>query len=108
MILFLRNSKNRTIVDCECYVKTENEKKFIEISVDINISAYSEFLLGHPNDAHNIIFDFTVIQNLRSWLWERYFVGEDNDPEKYLDVIGELRKLFTDMTHKYNLYYVED
>jgi hypothetical protein len=35
-------------------------------------------------------------------------MGDDNDPEKYDEVIKELRTMIKGYAEKYNLYYVED
>jgi len=48
------------------------------------------------------------MSELRGWLWERYFMGGDNDPEEYPNVIKGLQALLQGHAEKYNLYYVED
>lgn len=108
MILFLRNQKNETIVDLEVYVKTEDDNKFIEVSSSIIIDTYSQFLLDNINRAKVIIKDFSNISELRGWLWEVYFNGGDNNPDKYDDVLKTLRSYFNKIADKYNLIYVED
>ena len=45
MIFFIRNKENRTIVDCEVYIKEEDGNEFIELHSVICIDYYSEFLL---------------------------------------------------------------
>jgi hypothetical protein len=90
MIIFLRNERNRTILDLDCYVKTEytgepTPMKFVEISADVAIDTYSKFLLENLDRKDEIIEDFSEMSELRGWLWERYFMGGDNDPEKYDD-----------------------
>ncbi len=108
MILFLRNNKNRTILDCDVYIKSEEERKYIEISSVVVIKTYSEFLLENIKRKDEIINDFSELDDLRGWLWESYFMGDENDPEKYNDVIKILRKRIGDIAIKYNLNYVED
>lgn len=113
MIIFLRNERNRTILDLDCYVKTEytgepTPMKFVEISADVAIDTYSKFLLENLERKDEIIEDFSEMSELRGWLWERYFMGGDNDPEKYDDVIEELRTMIKGYANKYNLKYVED
>ena len=112
MILFLRDKKKRSIVDCECYIKKDekfDDNSFIEISVSIDIRAYSELLLSKfAAMSDEIINDFTELSELRGWLWESYFIGEDNDSEKYSDVIRILREMFIKVAEKYDLYYIED
>ena len=108
MILFLRSQKNRTIVDIECFVKTEEGRKFIELHATVIIDEYSKFLLDNLDKKDEIISDFHDMSELRGWLWENFFMGDDNDPEKYDEVIKELRTMLKDYATKYNLYYVED
>jgi len=112
MILFLRNQYNKTIVDLDCYVKTEYEgntsRKFVELSVDIAIDTYSHFLLENLQRKDEIIEDFSNINELRGWLWEKYFCGGDNDPDEYKNIIKQLQALLQGHAEKYNLRYVED
>jgi len=113
MILFLRNQYNKTIVDLDCYVKTEYNgepipMKFVEISVDIAIDTYSHFLLDNFQRKDEIIEDFSSINELRGWLWEKYFCGGDNDPNEYPNIIKGLQALLKGYADKYNLRYVED
>jgi hypothetical protein len=112
MILFLRNKRRQTIVDLDCYVKTEYEgntsRKFVEISADVAIDTYSKFLLENLDRKDEIIEDFTIISELRGWLWEKYFCGGDNDPEEYNNIIKQLQALLQGIAEKYDLYYVED
>jgi len=108
MILFLRNEKNRTIVDIECFVKTEDERKFVELHASVMIDTYSKFLLDNLDRKDEIIEDFQTMSELRGWLWEKYFCGGDNDPKEYPNVIKGLQALLQGHAEKYNLYYVED
>jgi hypothetical protein len=108
MILFLRNNENRTIVDIECFVKTEDEHSFIELLASVIIDEYSKFLLENLDKKDEIINDFEALSDLRGWLWKKYFVGSNNDPEEYQNVITELRILLKGVANKYNLSYVED
>jgi len=108
MILFLRNKRRQTIVDLDCYVKTEEGRRFVEISSSVMIDTYSKFLLENLDRKDEIIEDFTIISELRGWLWEKYFCGGDNDPEEYENIITQLQALLQGIAEKYNLYYVED
>jgi hypothetical protein len=108
MILFLRNEKNESLVDIECFVKTEDERRFVELHASVIIKPYSEFLLENVDKAEDIISDFDTISELRGWLWESYFMGGDNDPEEYDNVIELLRKGLQGIAKKYDLGYVED
>jgi len=107
MIFFIRNNKNRTILDCEYYIKTEDDKKFLEINSSVIIDTYSELLLTSEKQME-IVEDFTELSELRSWLSESYFMGGENDPEEYNNVLKVLRSRISSIANKYNLIYVED
>jgi len=108
MTLFLRNKNNRSIVDIDIYVKTEEGRKFVELNSSVIIDTYSDFLMNNLNNANEIIDTFTYISDLRGWLWESYFAGEENDPERLQDVIKEVKSFLKGVATKYELYYVED
>jgi len=111
MILFLRDRNNNSIVDLECYIDRGEDNKdyrFIELHVTVDIMYYSIFLLENLDKKEEIIATFSDIQELRGWLWERYFMGGDNDPDKYDDVIARLREILKTVAQKYDLSYVED
>jgi hypothetical protein len=108
MILFLRNDKRESIVDIECFVKTEDERKFVEINASVIIEPYSRFLLENLNMKDEIIAEFSQIDELRGWLWESYFMGGDNDPEEYDNIIKLLQEGLKEIAEKYKLSYVED
>jgi len=108
MILFLRNDKNESIVDLECFVKTEDDRKFVELHATVVIEPYSKFLLDNLDKKDDIISDFSKVSELRGWLWESYFMGGDNDPEEYQNIIKLLREELQKMAEYYKLSYVED
>lgn len=97
-----------TIAEVECYVKSEDGSQYIELQASVDIPAYSNLLLTNLERSDEIIADFAGISELRGWLWESYFMGKQNDPEKYNDVIKILRTHFENIMRKYNLMYVED
>jgi len=108
MILFLRDENNDTIADIECFVKTEDDNSFVELHSSVDIHNYSKYLLNNLDNSSEIIRIFDYISELRGWLWERFFMGETNDPEKYDEVIEILRKFLKETAEKFNLGYVED
>ena len=107
MILFLRDKNNNTIVDIECYVKND-DGTYIELHSAVDIHRYSFFLLENQDRKVEIIADFSIIDELRGWLWESYFMGGKNNPDKYDDVIAILRAKLRGIAKKYDLNYVED
>ena len=110
MILYLRDEKNRTILDLELYVKTEDDRSFVELASSIDIKNYSLFLLNekHPLRQSQIIRDFDELSELRGWLWESYFMVKKNTKEEYDNVLEEVRKIIKKVADRHSLYYVED
>jgi hypothetical protein len=108
MVLFIRNKDNHSIVDTEVWIKKEDDKEFIELKSVVDINYYSHFLLENPKRSDEIIEDFSALQELRGWLWESYFLGGDNDPKEYDNVISFLQERFRNIAKKYNLDFVVD
>ena len=105
MTLFLRNKKNETIVDIDCY----KSHGCIEVSSVVCIEPYSKFLLDSPeSEREGIIRKFDLLQELRGWLWENYFGGRQNTDVEYPMVLGEIKYTLKDIAKKYDLGYVED
>ena len=94
MVLFLRNKKNETILDCDVYQKedVETDRQYIELSSTVCIEPYSLLLLSLPTLAERVecMKDFGYLQELRGWLWEVYFVGRKNDAKEYDEVLEAL------------------
>ena len=110
MTLFLRNKDNRTIVDINIYIKTENDYKFIEISSSVDIFEYSNILLSLPDKriTQGFINDISNLSELRGWLWEVYFSTKDNDPSEFQKVIEIVKENLKTISEDYNLIFVED
>lgn len=108
MTLFLRTKDNKTLVDIEIYVKEEDERKFVELHSAVIIDNYSRFLLSHPEITDEVISVFSDLSELRGWLWETYFMIDDNDPKELNNVIKEVRALLNDIASKYDLRVVTD
>lgn len=108
MIMRLRTKERETIADVECFVKREGGRGFIEIITNVEIDVYSIFLLDNLQKKVEIIGDFQAINEMRGWLWERYFCGKDNDPDEYPIVMESLREILKEIANRHKLYYVED
>jgi len=106
MTLFLRDSKNRSILDVECWVKNN----YVELSSAINIANYSLLLLSETDKIKQfqLIKDFNVLSELRGWLWEVYFMSKSNVEQEYDNVIKELKVLLKRIGNKYDLHLVID
>jgi hypothetical protein len=108
MIYFLRTNKNETILDLEVFVKTENSHSFVELHSVINIENYSRFLIDNLDRQDEIISDFDTLSELRGWLWEKYFMGRQNNGDEYDQVIKELKPFLKKIADKYNLALITD
>jgi len=113
MILFIRNEKGNTIFELEYWIKSadypKDGTKFLEISTSIDVFEYTQLLIHHPiGKLEEISIDFNGLTELRGWLWEKYFMGRQNDIEEYDRVLVKLRKFVGDVAEKYDLRYVED
>lgn len=104
MTLFIRNTKNETIVDVELY-KTN---KIIELHSAINIDTYSRFLLENLDRKSTIIGDFSFLAELRGWLWESYFGGSQNNIKEYDRVVEQVTRFMKNIANEYNLYFITD
>jgi hypothetical protein len=106
MILFLRDQNNDTVVDVELY-QTENH---IELHSSVILEAYSKILLSVKiEEINNVITDFNTLQELRGWLWENYFGGQNkNTTQEYSKILEIVRNKLKTVGIKYGLYYVED
>ena len=117
MILYLRNSKNETILDVDLYIKKENDdatdwqhtpKSFIEISSVVPIEVYSRFLLDNLDKKDEIIETFSALDELRGWLWETYFMGMKNDVKEYDNVVKEVTQMLISVAKNFNLNFITD
>jgi hypothetical protein len=105
MILFLRNKKNDTILDVECFV----EEGHVELHSTVCIEPYSELLLAQPEEKQvETMIDFGKLQELRGWLWEMYFGGRQNTADQYDEILKILRTYLKEVADKYDIAYVED
>lgn len=108
MTLCLRNEKGGNLLDLEVWVKVEGDRRYVELSSNINISNYSHLLLDNQVDKTKIIHDFDNLSELRGWLWERYFMTGKNDGSQIDDIIMKLKKILTKVAKDYNLSLIQD
>ena len=105
MIIYLRDKKNRNVVDLDVYKKDG----YIELGVVVDIKAYSMMLLSLPEEQKaNAIDVFETVQELRGWLWEKQFGGRQNTDKEYDSVVEKLRSMLKEVSEQFDLYYVED
>lgn len=108
MTHYLRNQNNQSILDLELYVKKEEGRQFVELSSSVIIKPYSKLLLDNPTRQDEIIEAFSELSEMRGWLWESYFMGGNNDPEKYKDVRKVVSEWLQKVAKEFDLYYVTD
>ena len=110
MTLFLRDEKNKTILDLDVWVKTEDSNSFVELSSSVNISNYSLMLIKNTDKQKQLemIADFDELSELRGWLWEVFFMGRQNEPKEFESVIKELKVILKKVADKYGLFMVQD
>jgi len=106
MTLQIRNNKNVTLVDIELFEKED----FVELRSVVCVKPYSELLLiTYENDgpkAMSMIRAFDELQELRGWLWEVYFMGEDNKAEKFPQVLEEVKKILQKVCDDFDGLYM--
>jgi len=97
MIHFLRNDRNKTIIECSVYNN--------DLSTATNIEAYSMMLIDmHNKDQHYpFISAFSELDEIRGLWWER---EKDFGNWKSIDAFVESK--FVEFAEKYSLNYVTD
>ena len=113
MTYFLRDNKNNTIIETECWIEREDGGggfKFSEISSALNIVYYSKFLVENKNNASNVVSIIDSIYELRGWLWEFYFMNKNNNGnEKDHDLINEhIKDMYVNAARILHLNFVSD
>ena len=76
MIFQLREKELGTVCDVEVYC--DSELDCIEINSSVFVEGYSKLLAKNLGRVNEIIQDFTEIEDLRGWLWEKYFMKNKN------------------------------
>lgn len=109
MTLYLRNSKNESVVDIELYEK----ENYVELHSVICIKPYSELLLEISNNRVEEYVQMTIntfddISELRGWLWESYFMGRQNNRAEYPIVLQKVKEILKKVADEYGLYLVTD
>jgi hypothetical protein len=102
MTLFLRNSKNQTVVDIEINF-TKNGQDLHSVVV---IETYSKLLLENLNRSEEVIKDFTEISQLRGWFWEVYMEMTAEPSQK--DCVEKVKAILIALADKYKLDYIVD
>lgn len=113
MTLYLRNDKNRTLFETDVWVNTDynpdgTKHTYVELSATVNITNYSNLLLENIKNKNKVIHDFDSLSELRGWLWERYFMVDENDGSQIDDVIKKVKVILTKVAKDYNLNLIVD
>ena len=102
MHLYLRDREGWAIIEIEIYI---SDKTYVEIKPTFSIKHYSKFLISKPIMVEDIIRDFTELNDLRSWLWSRHFLGRNNNPSEYSDILNTVTDKMKILSEKYDLEF---
>lgn len=105
MVLFIRDKRDKTIVDVEVYTTDDGG---VDISSTVVIEPYSKFLVENIEDDLQIIRDFGRLQELRGWFWNVYMQGRTKTNVTQQQVVNELRDILQTVANEYGLFYTED
>lgn len=112
MIHFLRDENNNTIIETECWVDSNDNgsERFIDITSSVDIMHYSIHLLSLVDQEQqmNFIGLISNLDSLRGWLWERHFMGRQNDPEEIDRVQEDVKRFYQTTSEITGLRYVTD
>lgn len=100
MVYFLRNNRNRTIIECEVI----NHKN--DLSAAVDIKTYSEYLLGITYDdfvQKAFVEDIASLAEIRGWWWE-----QAEDSGDYASIDEFVAEKFQEIANKYDLVYTVD
>lgn len=101
MVYFLRNNRNRTIIECEVI----NHKN--DLSAAVDIKTYSEYLLGITHydglSQQSFVDDIASLADIRGWWWE-----QAEDSGDYASIDEFVAEKFQEIANKYNLVYTID
>ena len=99
MTHFLRNSKNKTIIECDVTK--------VDLHSATNIQNYSEMLLSleYTNPKRQFIEDMSDLDEIRGWWWERQ---EQDDYESIDKFVEEKFRNFAKKWIFLDLSYVTD
>jgi len=94
MVHFLRTKDNKTIIECEV---TKDD-----LSSALDVSEYSNLLLSNDNK-DNLIDDFSDLDDIRGWWWEKEeMMGDWKSIDEFVSHHYKIVAL------KYNLNYITD
>lgn len=110
MTYYIRTKDGKTLIDIECWVKTEDDNSFVEISTSVEIMNYSIHLLSIKDMKQQMqcIRTFDELSELRGWLWEVYFMTKENTKDEYDNVRVKLREILNNAAKLSDLVVVED
>lgn len=105
MTLFIRDKRNKTVVEVEVFTTDDGG---VDISSTVVIEPYSNFLGENIENNLQIIRDFSRLQQLRSWFWEVYMQGRTKTNVSQQQVVNEVRDILQTVANEYGLFYTED
>lgn len=96
MVHYLRNEKNRTIIECETFNKLKEDS---DLSSIIDVSEYSDLLYMNLDKLNTIKWDFDSLHNIRTEWFEGFH-------EESMD--NFVKDNYSRIAKKYNLNYIID
>ena len=105
MDLYLKDQEGKKMFSAKVWIRDDYqyEYSYVELVTDINIINYSKFLIKNIKKKSKIIEDFNHLNELRGWLWERFFIDEKvNDSSHKNTVIEKLKVILTKIANDYN------
>ena len=96
MVHYLRDERNRTIIECETFNKLSENP---DLSSSIDVAEYSDLLYFNQDKFNEIKWDFDLLHNIRRDWFEGFNEGSiDNFVKDYYSRVAK----------KYNLNYITD
>lgn len=96
MVHYLRDERNRTIIECETFNKLGKDK---DLSSSIDVAEYSDLLHFNQDKFNEIKWDFDSLHNIRRDWFEGF---HECSMEEYV------KNQYSRVAKKYNLNYITD
>ena len=97
--------KHNKISVCDINIKKEPGGSLCtDVESSISIKLYSDILLGADNSRaqEEVIHDFEIIQDLKSWYWE-YYKEMVNEEPTVAEVLSAIKETIEPIAKRYEL-----
>ncbi len=106
MIIFIRNTEDKTLAEITVYNKREETCYMVEVRCLVDITNYSALLTSDPEKSPDVIKDFNFIQEIRGWYFEKYYPTHKND--SVFTVCQAVEKQIAPICERHGLKIVHD